>query len=1370
MDGNITSRLTTIASDDHNAFLDSNPASPERVTNDNEEADNNAADERRDEEKDRKEESPPETEDRLVPDDEGESERMAIAIGDGTASDKMVIAIDNTVKGPSEEEREEEAAVQEEAAAAAAAARPNRFKLVLQDSEEREEEGDGEGEDEEKEELVQRKRRRVVASTDDDLPVADSPPLPVKTAAKKRTRAKGKRSNIEVYFDDRADESGDDVAVSGDESESEDEENDEDRGFIASDGSVEDEIAEAQEEVERERAAAKRKRRDVRSVNAAPLSKKAKTNVNVVLNGDGDEDAEKEEKDEKEQEEEEEEEEEAEQKEQARRAKTSKTPRIVLKNSDQDDADEIVGDEEVREVREEREEEEEREEREEREEKESLEREHASGRRVASNIHVERETTVSSKSRDSFFGRQLVVAAQALSDDPRKCIMNDEQSRYNYLTQAVLYDEYDWPKIHIGTCSLAEIDWTLDYLFNLFLIPTNREGMSKVRRDYNESIAGSAAVSVDAKTASRSEFRSRVSTVAAMTYADGGAVSQYDSNQRLSAAAARNANNKKKRPMLGDGEDDDDDQDDEDEEAEFIAEEGELCNVFVKACVGNGVDLRDVVDFSRHYRGDPMEMTAEEQARLIARHWPRYKMKYNAEQFMQTRFEDMAFARFGIDRNDPSEVKNIAIGYVERMMSLMFRYLEMLVLRVEQLSRKPSVMAVISSEKLVEVYKQKFHVLYWQMHYARLLVMTVASASEGKREGTTRNDVPIVLQALGIANNKSIGDVREGMGHHQRLFLKFLMEAFHKGWRRVNDKIYTEVLSRGRRTNAFRMHCTIEEYAYQLPHPIRDPEGFNAYTANTKSISWAVTMLTKVRYDDIFPDLRRSQSQWSFNQGVYCAEDDVFWRYDDPKSQSDPRSPFVTGVASAQFIAMDFPEELMSERLVEYPEEIRVESFQKIFAAQKFSANQIYWTWALIGRLYYPVHAKDNWHVMLWLKGQSGTGKSTIVRGITNAYETSDVGVLGNMVEEMFGLETLHDKFLVVAPEIKKNFKLDLATFQAMVCGDPMSVARKNKTAAHLHAWKPQLLMCSNDFPNWHDSAGAVVRRIMMLLFKYSIPPDERDTRLDEQVLRDLAHIIVCANRHYLKVVKRYPNQDIRSIVAAEYRDACETVRQQTNPLSSFMKQMIVQTANVAHDYISLEEFASVYGTFADNPSSGLVGKRNNVNIPEALQSFDVTVLPDQTTNRPCVRGCVFLLDNVRKLMGDEWLPLESKYMTQGQYIAFRNAAELAGQRKEQERRDKEKAEALQKKVQLQKTAPTKENIRPKSDDEKRDSEQDERGKGGKFVKQNNDDEKEDIFAAPRAPSKVGKHARSEEDVFSADRLASNAKKRKTKALHAANE
>ena len=82
-------------------------------------------------------------------------------------------------------------------------------------------------------------------------------------------------------------------------------------------------------------------------------------------------------------------------------------------------------------------------------------------------------------------------------------------------------------------------------------------------------------------------------------------------------------------------------------------------------------------------------------------------------------------------------------------------------------------------------------------------------------------------------------------------------------------------------------------------------------------------------------------------------------------------------------------------------------------------------------------------------KGDTGTGKSTVLTVIKRLFAPAAVGVLNSNNEVTFGLESKYDKELLIAHEIGDRLtdRLSSDLFKQMVCGEDISIPRKNKGA-----------------------------------------------------------------------------------------------------------------------------------------------------------------------------------------------------------------------------------------------------------------------------------------------------------------------------------
>ena len=92
-----------------------------------------------------------------------------------------------------------------------------------------------------------------------------------------------------------------------------------------------------------------------------------------------------------------------------------------------------------------------------------------------------------------------------------------------------------------------------------------------------------------------------------------------------------------------------------------------------------------------------------------------------------------------------------------------------------------------------------------------------------------------------------------------------------------------------------------------------------------------------------------------------------------------------------------------------------------------------------------PRHINGNEKIDALTYFAEGAAKCGDSASVTNSqtYETCDVGVLSNNIEKTFGLSSLKDKLLFLAPEIKGDLKLEQSEFQLLIEGGDMQLPVK---------------------------------------------------------------------------------------------------------------------------------------------------------------------------------------------------------------------------------------------------------------------------------------------------------------------------------------
>ena len=209
------------------------------------------------------------------------------------------------------------------------------------------------------------------------------------------------------------------------------------------------------------------------------------------------------------------------------------------------------------------------------------------------------------------------------------------------------------------------------------------------------------------------------------------------------------------------------------------------------------------------------------------------------------------------------------------------------------------------------------------------------------------------------------------------------------------------------------------------------------------------------------------------------------------------------------------------------------------------------WLCIVIGRMHFDLGELDNWQIMMFLLGQAGSGKSTILTKIIELfYEREDVGTLSNNIEERFGLSMFEDKLMIIAPEIKGNFKLEQAEFQSMISGESIQYAVKHKNAVS-KIWKIPGACAGNEVPQYNDNSGSISRRLMVFLFNKKVI--KGDTYLGKKLEKELPYIQYACIRAYLDAVNKYESSDIWSVVPKYFHDSRDEMAETTNSLVHFL-------------------------------------------------------------------------------------------------------------------------------------------------------------------------------------------------------------------------
>ena len=209
----------------------------------------------------------------------------------------------------------------------------------------------------------------------------------------------------------------------------------------------------------------------------------------------------------------------------------------------------------------------------------------------------------------------------------------------------------------------------------------------------------------------------------------------------------------------------------------------------------------------------------------------------------------------------------------------------------------------------------------------------------------------------------------------------------------------------------------------------------------------------------------------------------------------------------------------------------------------------------LVGRLFYSIKKHDNWQVMLFMKGDSNSGKSTLLNIVTQMFPEGSVGCIGSTTETNFGLQNLFNKRLVLFPDmssgVAKNIPKEM--WQSMISGEKVSIAIKNKGALTDKAWLVPIAGAGNQYPGWKETSGAVNRRLACFL--WSEPILERDPSLEQKIIEiELITILVRCAIAYRAAAKRFVGAGFwEKIAPKNLQESKKLVAEYASPLSAFL-------------------------------------------------------------------------------------------------------------------------------------------------------------------------------------------------------------------------
>lgn len=403
---------------------------------------------------------------------------------------------------------------------------------------------------------------------------------------------------------------------------------------------------------------------------------------------------------------------------------------------------------------------------------------------------------------------------------------------------------------------------------------------------------------------------------------------------------------------------------------------------------------------------------------------------------------------------------------------------------------------------------------------------------------------------------------------YQNLLLYLLESLNKKEFARYQDNLYTKIVTKeGLSTHAWDNNKSIKKFIYDECKLQFNFDQWKNLTASPSNVKNATEYLMEYEGPELLT-LKKDRYLFAFKNGNYITyfnkgteESPEYTDVFVPYGQSHPYLT-VSSVACKYFNQTfdnfnEIPKNSWFDIMKHCP------NFKKILDYQEFTEEVQMFLCIFMGRTAFRIGDLDNWQAVMYLLGQAGTGKSTILTKILQKwYEECDVGMISNNIEKKYGLKPHADKFMVIAPEIKDDFCMEQTDWQLICEGGRNTFAEKYKNAESV-TWTAHLSMGGNQLPRYKNNSESVSRRTVVWNFWKKVT--ESDTQLDKKLNKEIPVIMKLCISGYLWAVNKYGEKGIWTILPKYFHENKTEMEQTTNSLQNFLSSGKVELSKNAY-------------------------------------------------------------------------------------------------------------------------------------------------------------------------------------------------------------
>lgn len=303
-----------------------------------------------------------------------------------------------------------------------------------------------------------------------------------------------------------------------------------------------------------------------------------------------------------------------------------------------------------------------------------------------------------------------------------------------------------------------------------------------------------------------------------------------------------------------------------------------------------------------------------------------------------------------------------------------------------------------------------------------------------------------------------------------------------------------------------------------------------------------------------------------------------------------------------------------------------------IFRCQRFVDHDIFFLYALLGRLFFRVGELDKHQMTVLYEGYGGCGKSTIMNAMMRFFPPHKRGVLSSNVEPLFGMSQVMKggrAEVIFCSEVATDLSLKQEEWQVSTGGEWASYAVKNG--------KPCVMQCiaqhfwiGNSRPGFKDDMNQMGRRLAAVLMPYPVKP--RDGNIPNVIDKKLGNLLrrdVVSYHQFVRVTGPQDPMSVPAKLPPAFRDYHERCRRETDPIQDFIKDNVEVEkveADDADGHMPLDRFKELYERY-----------RERKNMTKVVKWVEATYRPAFNENHLYLK-CVDTLEYAGATLKKVWV------------------------------------------------------------------------------------------------------------------------------------